>query len=475
MAETKIFAGPKIRRYRMGQDMTQTSMAEKLAISPSYLNLIERNQRPLTVQLLLKLAANFDINLEELQGQGDANLMSQLREVFSDPLLAGELPDRSELMELTDIAPNVATATVKLHRAYGELLDRLSGLSRMMAEDGSAAQIGGARLPMDEVREVFELRTPYNAALERAAEKLTSQFAPHEELMVSLQNWLQKNHKMSVQILPVETMPNWRRRFDRHANRLYISERLSPADRIEEVATEVALLAEEKLIEEEVGFLKLGSDEARRLARFEFARLLALAMMIPYERVLRIAKRLRYDINVLRSRFNVTFAQMAWRLTMLQRNGQSAVPLFVKEIDVAGNCLRRGGSTGFPDTNFGGECPKLVVHQAFISPGQIFAEQVITPKQQKYIVLGRTIEGLRSGFIDRPRRTALLIGFDVARASEIIYADGRVGNEAIEPIEIGPACRLCERQGCISRAQAPITRPLGLDDMVRGLSPFDIN
>ena len=178
MAETKIFAGPKIRRYRMGQDMTQTSMAEKLAISPSYLNLIERNQRPLTVQLLLKLAANFDINLEELQGQGDANLMSQLREVFSDPLLAGELPDRSELMELTDIAPNVATATVKLHRAYGELLDRLSGLSRMMAEDGSAAQIGGARLPMDEVREVFELRTPYNAALERAAEKLTSQFAP---------------------------------------------------------------------------------------------------------------------------------------------------------------------------------------------------------------------------------------------------------------------------------------------------------
>ncbi len=52
MAEQKIFAGPRIRRIRNTLGLTQTAMAEELAISPSYLNLIERNQRPLTVQLL---------------------------------------------------------------------------------------------------------------------------------------------------------------------------------------------------------------------------------------------------------------------------------------------------------------------------------------------------------------------------------------------------------------------------------------
>ena len=57
MADNKIFAGPRIRRMRHALELTQAAMAADLGISPSYLNLIERNQRPLTVQLLLKLAA----------------------------------------------------------------------------------------------------------------------------------------------------------------------------------------------------------------------------------------------------------------------------------------------------------------------------------------------------------------------------------------------------------------------------------
>ncbi len=91
MAENKIFAGPRVRRIRNGLQLTQTAMAEALGISPSYLNLIERNQRPLTVQLLLKLASVYKVDLEELQGEAGSGL-AQLREVFADPLLAGELP-----------------------------------------------------------------------------------------------------------------------------------------------------------------------------------------------------------------------------------------------------------------------------------------------------------------------------------------------------------------------------------------------
>jgi hypothetical protein len=169
----------------------------------------------------------------------------------------------------------------------------------------------------------------------------------------------------------------------------------------------------------------------------------------------------------------VTFAQAAWRLTMLQKTGQSAVPFFVMETDAAGNRIRRAGANGFPVTRFGGDCPKLVVHQAFGSPGQIFAEAVLTPQEAKFVVIGRTVEGLRSGYFDRPQRTALLVGFDVSHADDVIYADGLVGESAREPVKIGPGCRLCERPGCISRAHPPLTRPLGLDEMVRGVSAFD--
>ena len=473
MAEQKIFAGPRIRRIRSGFDLTQTAMADELGISPSYLNLIERNQRPLTVQLLLKLSKTYKLDLEELQISGDENLMSQLKEAFSDPLLAGEIPDRSELLEFTEATPNVASAMVKLYRAYRESLERLSGLSTMMAEEGSDAVKTAARLPVDEMRQALEQRSPYIPAIERKAEEILAEIDMSDGLLAGLKRWLLQEKGIVVQVLPVEAMPDWRRRFDKHSNRMLITERLSPADQLQEVAQEVALLACEELIDEEVGFLKLTSDEAKRLARFEFARLLALAMILPYDRFLSTAKRLRYDINVLRSRFGVTFAQAAWRLTMLQKTGNAAVPFFVMETDAAGNRIRRSGSNGFPVTRFGGDCPKLIVHQAFGSPGQIFAEAVVTPQEANFIVIGRTVEGLRSGYFDRPQRTALLIGFDTGHSPDVLYADGLTGEGARNPVKIGPGCRLCERPGCVSRAHPPLTRPLGLDEMVRGFSAFE--
>ncbi|GAI86306.1 unnamed protein product, partial [marine sediment metagenome] len=110
---------------------------------------------------------------------------------------------------------------------------------------------------------------------------------------------------------------------------------------------EVAFLAQRELIGEEVEFLDLTTDEARRLARFEFARLLAFAIMMPYDNFLSAARRVNYDINILRSRFSVTFSQAAWRLIMLAKHGQSAVPFFIMEIDAAGNRLRRGEAFEF--------------------------------------------------------------------------------------------------------------------------------
>ena len=109
MAEQKIFAGPRIRRIRQGKGITQTAMAEGLGISPSYLNLIERNQRPLTVQLILKLASAYQVDPKELHGEAHS-AVAQLKEVFTDPLLVGELPGDQELIELAEAAPNASAA-----------------------------------------------------------------------------------------------------------------------------------------------------------------------------------------------------------------------------------------------------------------------------------------------------------------------------------------------------------------------------
>lgn len=462
MAERKIFAGPKVRRIRNALALTQTAMAEALEISPSYLNLIERNQRPLTVQLLLKLSAVYRIDLDELQGE-TAGSLGQLKEVFADPLLSGELPGDQELVEVADAAPNAAGGMIKLYRAYREQAMRLSDLTALMAGEGPAPVAPG-RLPLDEVREALERRSAYFANIEAAAERFASGLAAG----AGLKDWLKSERGISVRVLPVHVMPDLRRRFDRHSMRLFLSERLSPADQAQEIAIEVARLALRPEIEAALDELPLSSDEGRRLARFELTRNAALALLMPYGAFLLAAQNCRYDIDLIRARFAVSFAQAGWRLVMLQRPGASGIPFFCMEIDAVGHVVRRAGAQGFPQARFGGNCPKLNVHAAFLEPGRVLAETVAMPDGATFLTVARALEGPVVEFGERARRTALLLGCDAALRDSLVY-----GRSELSPVAIGPACRLCERRGCLSRAEPPLTRPLALDEAAAGLGAFD--
>jgi predicted transcriptional regulator/DNA-binding XRE family transcriptional regulator len=469
MAEQKIFGGPRIRRLRMERSLTQTAMAEGLGISPSYLNLIERNQRPITVQLILKLASVYRIDPHELQGETRGSVAA-LKEMFSDPLLSGELPGDQELIELAETAPNASAAMLKLFRAYREQAERLSDLNALLAGEGRATTLSAARLPVDEVRETFEHRASHFPGIEEAAEAFVAELDPGDDLFAALKVWLRREHGIAVKLLPAATMPNWRRRYDRHTQRLFLSERLSRADQLREVAMEACLICLRDAVAAEIEALKLSSDEARRLARFELGRYAAHALMMPYAAFHQAAGRARYDIAVLAARFGVSFEQAATRLITLQRTGSAGVPFFLMEIDNAGNRLRRAGAHGFPHAAFGGACPKLAVHAAFAEPGRVLVEAVEMPDGAAFLSIARTLDGPQGAFGERPRRTALLLACDIAFSDQTAYG---AALPSTPPIPIGPACRLCERAGCLARAEPPVTRPLGLDEMATGLSAFD--
>jgi predicted transcriptional regulator len=331
---------------------------------------------------------------------------------------------------------------------------------------------------MDEVREVFERHPNHFPALEEEAEAFTSVLEPGDDLYGALKAWLKREYGIVVKVLPVATMPNWRRRYDRHSQRLFISERLSPFDQLREVAMEACLIRMSVAVAAGIQGLKLTSDEARRLARFELARYAAHALMMPYPAFQSVAQRVRYDVDALKSRFGVSFEQAANRLTTLRRPGTAGIPFFMLEVDNAGNRFRRAGAEGFPHSRFGGGCPKLPVHAAFAQPGQILVEAIEMPDGAEFLCIARTLEGPQGTFTERPRRTALLLGCDIAFKDEVIYGaalpagqHGKTGQNMATPV--GAACRLCERPGCLTRAEPPLTRPLGLDEMVTGLSAFD--
>ena len=500
MADTKIFAGPRVRRIRTSMELTQTAMAEELGISPSYLNLIERNQRPLTAQLVLKLVSTYQVAPEDLQPTGEAGSVPALREVFADPLLSGELPGPQELLELSDGAPNAAIGIVKLYRAYREQQERLSDLSRLMGEGGQIPETSANQMPVDAVRSVFENNPWCFPSLERAAERILKALGDDQELMASIYNLLRSDHGLAVQVLPVETMPIWRKRLDKHSGRLFVSERLQRADRVELLVQELVLRRESDILDEEIELLKIEGDEAKRLARMELSRYTALCVLMPYDRFLRAAERLSYDPLLLATRFETGFSQVAERLVSLQDKSAGhrvGLPFFALQVDQGGNLLRKVGAKGFPTARFGGGCPKLAIHAAFSKPDEMIAERVVSSDGTVYLTLSKTIDGPFEGAGDRPRRTAVLLGLEDAQASKRLLAanegsikrvseneDSGVENLAyarllpdpirVPPLPIGPSCRLCERTNCAARSAPPITRPLGLDDLVQGFGAYGL-
>ncbi|MEM9716804.1 MAG: short-chain fatty acyl-CoA regulator family protein [Pseudomonadota bacterium] len=466
MADQKVFAGPRIRRMRNTLGITQSAMAKQIGVSPSYLNLIERNQRPLTVQLLLKLSAEFDLDLSDLKSD-TGEIVPSLKEVFADPLLMGELPGTDELYEVADAAPNAANGILKLYRAYRESQDRLSDLRDVMAQGGSIGGIAEAKLPFDEVRDAIERRSAYFPFIDEAAEGLAAEIGHGPHMGMRIRDWFRMEKGVTVQVVPTEVMPDHLRRFDKHLMRLLLSDRLSPEAQTMHLAVEAAAMHFDEAISEDVKRLHISSDEAKRLARIELAKSAARALVMPYMVFLRAAKRFKYDLDVLAARFGVTRAQAALRLTSLQRRGEEGLKVFVQETDYFGHRLRCLGSQGFPFSEFGGRCPRLISPEYFSGARGVSVKPVELPNGQGYLTLAFSVPGPRATFGQPPLDRVMILGFDQSDADQTHYAVER------NPVLIGPDCRLCERQSCLYRAAPPITRPLALDDLSSGLSDHD--
>src|SRR5215467_11604893 len=148
----KLFVGPRFRRIRQQLGLSQTQMAEGLEISPSYINLIERNQRPVTAQLLLRLAETYDLDLRDLATADEDRFFAELNEVFSDPLFRQiELP-KQELRDLAELCPGVTHSLQRLYAAYTEARRGETLVAAQMADrEGSHFEAN----PIERVRELI--------------------------------------------------------------------------------------------------------------------------------------------------------------------------------------------------------------------------------------------------------------------------------------------------------------------------------
>ena len=462
MAETALHAGPTIRRLRRREGLTQAAMAARLAISPSYLNLIERNQRPLSARLLVQLAESFDFDPRSLRQDEAVGGIDGLRRRLGDERFADLAIDRDEIAEWLSAAPQAALAFARLFDASGS----------------AGATTGGRESdPMDLVRREIERWRNHFADLDLAAETLSDELRlSSAEIGAALAERLRQRHQLSVRVLPADVMPDALRRLDLHARQLQLSELLDQSSRNFQIAVQLALLEQRDQIAALADGAGFTDRAAWRMFRRHLAGYFAAALLMPYGRFMRACEDTGYDLAILQRRFNVGFEQLAHRLTTLQRIGQRGLPFFMARIDRAGQFSKRyAGASGTVLLETEQSCPLWNAHQAFERAGRISVQNIDftdnAGQSSHWFTLARTVQG--SGALGgEGAQFVVVLGLDAGLAGQLAQARGATLDRA-QAVRTGPGCARCHRPDCQQRSLPPRGAALQFDERSRGLTPFN--
>ncbi|WP_374405550.1 short-chain fatty acyl-CoA regulator family protein [Pelagerythrobacter sp.] len=454
MAEEAVFAGPALRRLRKREGLTQAAMAGQLAISPSYLNLIERNQRPLTARVMVQVVERFDFDPRSLRAAESVGGVDGLARRLADQRFAELAIDRDEIAEVLAMAPHLATAFAQLYDTAGE------------------AAAGGAD-PLESSRREIERWRNHFADLDTAAETLADELRlSRGDIGAALAERLRERHQIALRVLPRDVMPDAVRRLDLHARQLQLSEMLSPAARNFQIAAQLAQLEQRDAIRALASGGELVGEDARKLFERHLHGYFAAALIMPYGRFLRACDATGYDFPVLMRRFGVSFEQLAHRLTTLQRVGQRGLPFFMARVDRAGQLSKRfAGASGATFLEGGESCPLWRVHRAFERAGEWGVQEIAidgAEAHDHWLTVSRVTDGVAA---EGEAQFAVVVGIEARFAADLAAARGLpLRREHAQGI--GPGCRACHIADCRQRAFPPRHARLAFDNHQRGITPF---
>jgi predicted transcriptional regulator len=447
----KLFAGARVRRIRTSRGITQTRMANDLGVSVSYLNLIERDQRPLTAAFLLKLAGSYDLDLRSLTGNEDGDLADDLVRVFTDPRLTGIDVPRAELRELAARSPGIAQALIRLHQASPAAAPEREG-------------------PLADVVAMIEAAGNYFHALDAAAESLADELRlSGPDLNAAVVERLRARHAITVRAMPLEVLPDALRRLDLHARQLQLSESLDAASRGFAAAVQLALIELKAEIADTITAAGITDPLARRAATVALGKYAAAAVLMPYARFLAACEATGYDVELLQARFSRGLEQVAHRLTTLHRPGARGIPFFFLRVDRAGTISKSfaPGPSPIPVT---GGCALWALYAAFDHPGEVRRQLVELEDGHRFLTLARTVRPAAVAWGSARAEFAIGVGCEVAHAGALVWSAGLdLGGPAVP---IGPGCAACHRAGCRQRGAPPAGAHLAFDERQRGLTPF---
>jgi predicted transcriptional regulator/transcriptional regulator with XRE-family HTH domain len=465
----KTLIGSKLRQLRRAHSHTQAEMARQLGVSAAYVNLLENNQRSLSVKVLLGLTEAYGVDLGKLVNDKEVTVLADLRAAMRDPVFAGDVPDLQELRAALDHAPRLVDKFLQLHQNHRTVLENLRSLSAsgMMPDMVSTS-------PETAIHDFFRDHSNHFPALEAAADAARAAVGGRQDDIYSnLKRHLSNGFDISVQVVGLTEMTDTLRYFDEKEGRVLLSEALDQINRNFQLAHVLALVSCSDLLEELIKDAGIESQIGRARCRVELANYFSAAVLMPYDPVLQLAEDTRYDIDRIAATFGVSFEQACQRLTTLQRKGAQGVPFFFLRLDKAGNVTKRFNATVFTLAEQGGSCPVWNIHSAFAAPGVIVPQFVELPDAGQFFTISRTTDRPVVSRHTQDRRLVVTLGCERSHVTRIGYAAPFNLEDSEITAKIGINCHICPRHSCSQRAHQPLHVNLPVDANRRGSTRYE--
>jgi len=459
---SRSIIGTRIRERRRSMGLTQADLARRVGVSPSYLNLIERNKRRISGKLLGSVADELGLRRDTLDGAGERRLLEQMETIAQHPRHQGLAIEQAAAGELIGRYPGWARAIVALARAEQDQAALAQAFADRMTHDPFLGEtvhrmltrIAAIRSTAEILESVPDI-DPAQAGRFHAI--LSDEAASLTEVAEGLAAYFDRGASAAREVTPSDEVEAL---FQEHSNRFpAIEAALAGLDNSDTPESEIAVrgAAEmragpviDRLIAEAPS---LSTTPARGRAREALLGYAMDAVRAPMPRFSVAAAAAGYDLDALIAGERLTPDLVCRRLTALPPS--ETRPRFgYVAANGAGALITVREVPGFHPIRHGTVCPLWVLCRAPQAPERALRQLASLPTGQRFLFVARAAPIGAAGF-GQPRhyRTDMLV-MPERDAEMTVYGPAAPGDLATE--EVGPSCRVCPRKGCAHRVDDPL-------------------
>ena len=463
--------GPKIKAFRRQLGLQANKFAEKLSISPSYLNLIESGKRKIDGDLLIKMSKELRVNLSDLTSKNDLNLENDISELLDDQLFEDLDILGPEVKDLVNTNPKIAKALIKLGDNFKqkdhEIINKVENISGKIIDSRKTS------FPGEVISDFLQENKNYFPKLEDFANMIFEKVQKNNRTRyVALCDFLKKEYSIVVKdIIPEEKKP-FSKVFNKNSKELLLSDYNSLETKKLHAAAQIAQEGAIDIINDYLLKFKFPSQESKKLTQVALLNYCGAAILMPYKLFHSECKKLKYDLQLLQNTFATSFEQVAHRVTCLQDSKLPGIPFHFLRVDMAGNISKRFSLSGIEIPRYGGACPRWNVYSAFTRPGVIQAAVSKMTNGEKYVCIARTVEKGVGRYGQSKSILSIGLGCEAKYAKEFVYTENLDISDKKTEIPIGVSCRTCDRLDCSQRAFPPLHKKFDVDINNRGVSVY---